>query len=157
MTVQAPVIVSIRKESQYLGEVKAEGVAGTWGESLAGLTLWEALNHGLGVRSGHSWGVGFREVPGGSEQQDEITAGQGGGQLGSSVWVGVGEALTLARPFCFAGSDVLQWLSQRLWISGLGESSFCPQPDQGLLWHHPGAYLGAAGWGSACVSEKLTF
>ena len=109
--------------------MKAEGVAGTWGGSLAGLTSWAALNHGLGVWTGHSWGVGCREVPGRSEQQDEITAGQGGGQLGGSVWVGVGEALTLARPFCFAGSDVLQWISQRLWISGLGESAFCPQPD----------------------------
>lgn len=28
-----------------------------------------------------------------------------------------------ARCFCFAGSDVLQWIVQRLWISNLGESS----------------------------------
>lgn len=32
------------------------------------------------------------------------------------------EALTMAKYFWFAGSDVLQWIAQRLWISNLGES-----------------------------------
>ena len=114
---------------------------------MGGPELWAALNYGLGVRTGPSSGVGCREVPGRSEQQDKTTARQGGGQLGGSVeaGVGVGEAQTLARPFCFAGSDVLQWISQRLWISGLGECPFCPQPTEGFRARHPGAYLGAAG------------
>ena len=66
--------------------------------------------------------------------------------MGGSVeaGVGVGEAQTLARPFCLAGSDVLQWISQRLWISGLGESPFCPQPTEGFRARHPRVYLGAA-------------
>eukprot|EP00069_Balaena_mysticetus_P021268 bmy_13533T0 len=55
------------------------------------------------------------------ERKDEITAEQGGGQLGNHVEEGmeVGEALTVAKCFCFAGSDVLQWITQRLWVSSL--------------------------------------
>lgn len=69
------------------------------------------------------------------------------------------EALTLGKCFCFAGSDVLQWIVQRLWVSSLGEdtasahlsgTSVCAR-------HHEGISAGSKlKGGFARVSEKLT-
>uniref|UniRef100_A0A8D0XGW8 Regulator of G protein signaling 9 n=1 Tax=Sus scrofa TaxID=9823 RepID=A0A8D0XGW8_PIG len=71
----------------------------------------------------HRWGVGWKGVPEGCEQKrDEIPSDQG---IGAAAWRrawgwGMGEeAPTVTKSFCFAGSDVLQWITQRLWISNL--------------------------------------
>ena len=90
---------------------------------------------GCRVWTEHRWGVGWKGVPEGCEQKrDEIPSNQG---IGAAAWRrawgwGMGEeAPTVTKSFCFAGSDVLQWITQRLWISNLGESSSSLSVAQG--------------------------
>lgn len=82
---------------------------------------------GVGAERGRS---GWRGVPESCEQErNEIIAG-GSGAAVRARHEGGGmcqEALTEAKYLWFAGSDVLRWISQRLWVSSLGESSLGPQ------------------------------
>lgn len=116
---------------------------------------------GCRVRTELCWGEGRRGIPEAFEQKDKIMAEQGGGRLGDRVEGGVevGEALTVAKCFCFAGSDVLQWITQRLWVSSLGESSSFPPRPRAAVCASPWGHLWRveAKRGSARVSEKLTF
>lgn len=70
------------------------------------------------------------------------------------------EALMTGRCFSFAGSDVLQWIAQRLWISNLGENTATAHWSGAAVCvqHHEGISGGSKlKGGFARVSEKLTF
>lgn len=58
------------------------------------------------------------------------------------------------KRLCFAGSDVLQWIVQRLWISNLGESSSGSQSSRTAVCTAPWEKLNRD---LACVSEKFAF
>lgn len=89
------------------------------------------LNYGLqGFGLNIVTGVRWRGGPESFERKrDGITSEPGGDPLGQQRGGGRGsggvglEALMMAKCLWFAGSDVLQWIAQRLWISNLGENS----------------------------------